>query len=176
MSRGICQVCKGPAYIGLDRVECVNPECAPFDPMSVVSFERINAPSVMRARGHSPFMGELWAYDAARESFSEAEEQAWAIQRRDSCGYEFPRPTKEESFAAWAVASSGWFINNREAMNRDTIASEPARRACRALSRGQSEEVMRRAFEACGLKYAQAVFLAPEDWEPLAWAMWRFRE
>lgn len=159
-----CIVCRGPAYVGLSSVECINPKCAPFDPITTCTYAKIPAPSWMRAQGYAPHglyvssgivCAEAWPYFATMNA-PEGVETAWAVEARCSAAYEFPRATKEECFAAWAEHF------------RHIIDSEPARRTARALMEALSVEGRQRVARALGHEHGLA--FPVDDWERFAWA------
>lgn len=111
-----CPVCRGPAYVGLLRIECINPECKPFDPTSCVYISEAPAPRADCVA----YEGEWWSYRSVIMG-ERRDGRAFWVNRDDCAAFGYPRPTREECFVAWAKD------------HPERVAMEPARLTFRAL-------------------------------------------
>jgi hypothetical protein len=150
-----CHICGGPAYVGLHSAECMNPKCAPFDPMSAVTIKQGPPP----APDDRPMDGEWYSYSRVYYNRTDHPERVWWMWCHDRAGIGYPRPTREECFAAWA------------ADHRDFLADHPARLTVRGLVETFPEACERWA-KARGID--AGCFFVPDQggWDAVARSMW----
>lgn len=155
MSERVCRVCAGPAYVGLNRVECINPDCAPFDPRDVPWVVAIALPvGVVPERGRVSWL-------AIERSDEPRTELHFGVQEPYSACMSHVLPSRDACIDAWL------------ADNADLVRSEPARRAVNALSTRMTDEQRATAERAYfGHVVADGTCFIVEDWTRLAWCCW----